>query len=79
MSPLPGSGMIVVDVQDVDRLAGQLELDGLVVGEARSRHRPRPAMTAAPWPKSGYSTISRSSGVRPAESSRAWSMIHDEP
>ena len=37
------------------------------------------AATAAPWPKSGYSTIVRSSGVRFAEASRAWSMIQDEP
>jgi hypothetical protein len=38
-----------------------------------------PWATAAPWPKSGYSTIWRSFGVRPAEPRRAWSMIHDEP
>ena len=35
--------------------------------------------TAAPWPKSGYSTISTSSGVRSASASSAWSMIHEDP
>ncbi len=35
--------------------------------------------TAAPWPKSGYSTMVTSSGVSPADPSSAWSMIHDDP
>ena len=49
ISPLPGSGVIVVDAQDRDVLAGQLELDRLVVGEAGRgidralRRRRRPA------------------------------------
>ena len=38
-----------------------------------------PWATAAPWPKSGYSTIVTSFGVSPAEPSSAWSMIQDEP
>jgi hypothetical protein len=37
------------------------------------------AITAAPCPKSGYSTISRSSGVSPADWSMAWIVIQPEP
>ena len=69
----------VVDAEDVDGLAGPLELDGLVVGEARSPRRRRPGATAAPCPKSGYSTIVRSATVCSFDASSAWSMIQDEP
>ena len=77
--PVAGQRHDVVDVQDVTRPRRSARAGPARCWRSRSRHRPRPALTAAPWPKSGYSTISRSSGVRPAESSSAWSMIHDEP
>ena len=38
-----------------------------------------PWATAAPCPKSGYSTIVTSSVLSLTEARRAWSMIHDEP
>ena len=38
-----------------------------------------PCWSAVAWPKSGYSTISTSSTVRSADSSSAWSMIHELP
>ena len=37
------------------------------------------AATAAPCPKSGYSVIVRSAGVRPAELRSACSITQDEP
>ena len=37
ISPLPGQRRDLVDAQDVDLLAGELELDGLVVGEPGRR------------------------------------------
>ena len=73
--PGPGSGVIVVDAQDDRRRARRARAGPARCWRSRSRRRPRPAATAAPWPKSGYSTISTSSGVRPADSSSAWSMI----
>src|SRR5262249_1774086 len=78
IKPGPGSGVIwsidrtLAFVPDSWSWTGSLLTNPVAASIA-------PCARAAPWPKSGYSTIVTSAGVRPAELSRAWSIPHDEP
>ena len=78
ISPLPGSGVISSTRRTFTASPVSSNWTGSLLANPVAAST-APWATAAPCPKSGYSTISRSSGVSPADFSSAWSMIHDDP
>ena len=74
ISPLPGRGTTwstrsrVLGVPDSSSWTGSLLVKPVAASTA-------PCASAVPWPKSGYSWMSRSDGFSPADASSAWSMI----
>ena len=79
MSPGPGSGVIVVDVEDERLRPGQLELDRLVVREARRRVDGALGDGRALAEVRVLDDRRRRRASGSAEASSAWSMIQDEP
>ena len=65
--PGPGSGVMSSIPRTVTSSPVSWSWMGSLLMKPVAALRPRPAATAAPCPKSGYSVIVRSAGVRPAE------------